>query len=151
MKKKKNKGGRPKIKINWDQFEKLCGMQCTLDEIADWFRCSDDTIENAVKKHFKKGFSDIFNQKRVAGRVSLRRKQMQVAMEGNVTMLIWLGKQYLGQKDEMKLIEEGHPKTVNVNMKGTSHRDRISEVVGILAECGVITGSVEKTGAVGNA
>ena len=33
-------------------------------------------------------------------KIQLREKQWEVAMEGNVQMLIWLGKQYLGQKNE---------------------------------------------------
>ena len=32
-------------------------------------------------------------------KIELRKKQWKVAMEGNVQMLIWLGKNILGQKD----------------------------------------------------
>tara|TARA_Y100001963_G_C6497774_1_gene316461 strand:- start:167 stop:364 length:198 start_codon:yes stop_codon:yes gene_type:complete len=32
-------------------------------------------------------------------KIELRKKQWEVAMDGNVQMLIWLGKQYLGQRD----------------------------------------------------
>jgi len=35
--------GRPKIKIDWEAFEKLCGLQCTQEEIASFFQCSADT------------------------------------------------------------------------------------------------------------
>ena len=44
------KMGRPRIEIDKEEFEKLCDIQCTLTEIAGWFRCSPDTIENWCKR-----------------------------------------------------------------------------------------------------
>lgn len=93
------KMGRPKIEINWTEFEKLCGIQCTLVEIADWFRCSEDTIERAVQTHYGETFAETFKRKSSGGRISLRRKQYEMALKGHPTMLIWLGKQHLGQRD----------------------------------------------------
>lgn len=95
-------GGRPKIEIDKTQFEKLCGLQCTLIEIANYFDCSDDTIENWCKQTYKKGFSEVFRLKRCSGKVSLRRSQFRLA-ETNPTMAIWLGKQYLGQSDKQEI------------------------------------------------
>ena len=46
-----------------------------------------------------------------AGRTSLRRKQMECALAGNVIMQIWLGKQYLGQADKVE------NENVNVNIE----------------------------------
>ena len=40
---------RPKKEIDQEQFEKLCGLQCTKEEVADWFDCSEDTIERWCK------------------------------------------------------------------------------------------------------
>ena len=45
-------------------------------------------------------FADYYKKMSAGGKISLRRKQMQIAMAGNVTMLIWCGKQFLGQKDK---------------------------------------------------
>lgn len=98
------KMGRPEIKINKDDFEKLCGMQCTLIEIAGFFDCSEDTIENWCKKTYRgQTFSDVFKRKSAKGKISVRRKQFQVAESGNATMLIWLGKQYLGQAEKQEV------------------------------------------------
>lgn len=97
----KNKGGRPRIDINWTDFDKLCTLQCTQIEIANWFDCSVDTIERACLREHKIGFAEYYAQKRGKGRISLRRKQWEVAHSGNVSMLIWLGKQYLGQADQV--------------------------------------------------
>lgn len=94
--------GRPRIEINWEQFNKLCGLQCTLLEIASYFDCSDDTIERRVKETHGVTFAEYFAQKRGNGKIALRRKQYEAALAGNVTLLIWLGKQYLGQSDKQE-------------------------------------------------
>lgn len=97
--KKNKKVGRPLIDIDWVEFEKLCAMHCTQEEIADWFRCTMDTIQNRCKIQYGKDFFEVYQEKKGTGKISLRRKQWQVALGGNITMLIWLGKQYLNQKD----------------------------------------------------
>lgn len=92
------KAGRPQIKIDKAQFEKLCALQCTELEIAAYFGCSEDTIERWCKREFKQNFADVFAEKRGLGKISLRRNQWRLS-ETNPTMAIWLGKQYLDQKD----------------------------------------------------
>lgn len=92
------KMGRPMIEIDKQNFEKLCSMQCTLDEIAGFFNCSPDTIENFCKRTYETTFSDIYKSFSAKGKISLRRNQFKIA-EKNATMAIFLGKQYLGQKD----------------------------------------------------
>ena len=94
------KMGRPKIEIDWDQFNKLCSLHCTLEEIAGFFDCSADTIERRVKDKYDITFAEQYVKKSAKGKISLRRKQREVAEAGNVTMLIWLGKQYLKQSDK---------------------------------------------------
>ena|SRR5271165_2700942 len=93
-------GGRPKSEINWKALDALCMAQCTLAEIAAHLGVSDDTIERAVSRERGLSFAEYFEQKRKGGFASLRHNQYQVAMSGNVTMLIWLGKQWLGQSDK---------------------------------------------------
>ena len=95
--------GRPKIEIDVDQFEKLCNIQCTKEEIAGWFNCSEDTIENFCKKEYKDTFSAVFKRHSGKGKVSLRRNQFKLS-ETNVTMAIFLGKQYLGQSDKIETV-----------------------------------------------
>lgn len=97
------KMGRPKIDIDIDQFEKLCNIQCTKEEIAGWFNCSEDTIENFCKKEYKETFSAVFKRHSGKGKVSLRRNQFKLS-ETNVTMAIFLGKQYLGQSDKIETV-----------------------------------------------
>jgi len=98
--------GRPRIEIDWEQFDKLCMIQCTLPEIACFFNCSPDTIERRVKDTHDTNFAAYFELKRGTGKISLRRKQFETAMSGNVAMLIWLGKNWLGQKDRREISDD---------------------------------------------
>lgn len=90
---------RPRIEIDWEDFDKLCGLQCTQLEIANWFECSVDTISRAVKREHDMSFAEYFEQKRGRGKIGLRRWQAEAAKKGNTAMLIWLGKQWLGQSE----------------------------------------------------
>ena len=96
-----NKKGRPKTNIDKSTFEKLCQMQCTLEEIAGFFDCCDDTINNWCKEIYDDNFSGVYKKKSMAGKISLRRNQFKIA-ENNSSMAIFLGKQYLGQKDNVE-------------------------------------------------
>ena len=102
---KKNKGGRPKIEIDWMQFNKLCILQCTLSEIAAWFNCSEDTIENKVKQEHKVGFSDYYRAKKGIGKIALRRKLDHMA-DKNPAVAIFLAKNHLGMSDRQDIVVE---------------------------------------------
>ena len=91
---------RPKKEIDQKQFENLFGLQCTLEEICGWFDVCSDTLETWCNRTYKKSFSEVFAQKRGAGKISLRRSQWRLA-EKSATMAIFLGKQFLGQRDNM--------------------------------------------------
>lgn len=91
--------GRPKKYINKKLFENLCAIQCTQEEICSVLDVCDETLTRWCKETYGMYFSEVFKQKRLEGKTSLRRKQWKLA-EKNATMAIWLGKQYLGQKDE---------------------------------------------------
>lgn len=93
--------GRPKIEIDPVQFEKLCAIQCTKEEVASWFGCSEDTIEKFCARQYKETFTAVYKRHSGKGKVSLRRNQFKLA-ETNVTMAIWLGKQYLGQTEQIE-------------------------------------------------
>lgn len=72
----------------------LAAIQCTYEEIAAVVGTSEVTV--------RKKFGDLVERERLAGRMSLRRAQYQKAVkDGNTAMLIWLGKQFLGQKEKL--------------------------------------------------
>lgn len=90
-------------RIDRDEFEKLCAMQCTTEEIAGFFGCCKDTLFEWGRNEYGRDFSTVFAEKKASGRSSLRRSQWKKATEKNdTTMLIWLGKQYLGQTDKIE-------------------------------------------------
>lgn len=89
---------RPRKEIDQKTFEKLCGLQCTEEEILGWFETTDKTLNSWCKREYGKSFSEVFKEKRGKGKISLRRAQWQLA-EKSASMAIWLGKQYLGQSD----------------------------------------------------
>jgi len=86
--------------IDKEQFETMCGIQCTKLEICAVMKVDDKTLENWCKRTYKKGFSEVFKEKRQKGFASLRRMQYDKALKGNTTMLIFLGKNWLGQSDK---------------------------------------------------
>ena len=101
---------RPRKVINQKQFESLCAIQCTEEEICNVLDVSEKTLISWCNEVYGESFSKVFRQKRDLGKTSLRRNQWKQAEKGNTTMLIWLGKQILKQsesptQDEIKLKE----------------------------------------------
>lgn len=103
---KNPKGGRPPIDIDKTQFEKLCAIQATEEEIAGWFKCSEETIRRFCQNTYGMQFCEVYKRLSANGRISLRRTQFKIAESGNATMAIWLGKQLLGQKDRQDVALE---------------------------------------------
>lgn len=114
------KGDTPaQDRIDKKQFENLCGLQCTLLEICDFFDVEDDTLNSWCKKTYGTTFSEVFKQKRGKGQISLRRMQWKLA-EKNTAMAIFLGKQYLGQKDKIEYTDDGM-KSINENINNIAN------------------------------
>lgn len=114
------KGDTPaQDRIDKKQFENLCGLQCTLLEICDFFDVEDDTLNSWCKKTYGTTFSEVFKLKRGKGQISLRRMQWKLA-EKNTAMAIFLGKQYLGQKDKIEYTDDGM-KSINENINNIAN------------------------------
>lgn len=97
--------GRPTMEFDHSEVEKLGMLGATVPEMAAWFGCAVRTIERRMamregefRRSYEKGFGRL--------KISLRRQQIEVAKGGNVSMLIWLGKQMLGQADKQDVKEE---------------------------------------------
>jgi hypothetical protein len=96
------KVGRPLKQIDWQKVITLCQIFCTESEIASVMDCHIDTLYEACKREHNCNFPDFFKKHSENGRASLRRSQFKKAMEGHPSMLIWMGKQFLGQKDQIE-------------------------------------------------
>ena len=92
----------PKLtEIDWQLCRNLLRIQCTGEEIAGAMGISYDTLERACKRDHKIKFAEYSAQKRAEGKASLRRMQWKAAEDGNITMLIYLGKNMLDQSDRV--------------------------------------------------
>jgi hypothetical protein len=86
-------GRRPTPNIDPKQVEAAASIGLTLEEIGQLLDCSADTLHRKYKKQVERGWSTM--------KSSIKRAQYDVGVnKKNPTMLIWLGKQHLGQSDE---------------------------------------------------
>src|ERR1700677_1085589 len=90
--------GRKAVPIDLLDLEKLCAIQCSDEEIAGFFKVSVRTIQN---RRAQRKFGDVMRQGAAKGSISIRRAQMRLVEAGNVPMIIFLGKNRLGQKDNI--------------------------------------------------
>lgn len=94
--------GRPPVQIDQVQFEKLCGIQCTKEEIADWFMVDENTLNAWCKRVYGHAFSVIYRQKKGMGKISLRRSGFEMA-KVNPTVHIFYAKNHLGMTDHVEI------------------------------------------------
>jgi len=110
--------GRPKIKIDYNLVYRMAKRFATQEDIAMICECSASTLQHDEEflQAFNKGKSQVFKNLRVA--------QYRYAMKGNPQLLIWLGKNYLGQKDTDKI-----PDTMNKDFG-----DKLKDIAKAIAE-----------------
>lgn len=96
------RSGRPRIEINEDQLKGLCRLKPTKADVAAFFKCSEDTIENRVKELGYANFSAFRDQNMVHTRFALVRKAIQKAESGDNTMLIFALKNLCGWADKIE-------------------------------------------------
>lgn len=114
--------GRKKIVIDWKLVDKMLMASCEGTEVAAALGIHPDTLYLRCEKDKKMGFSEYLRQKKAKGDNYLKTKQYQVAMNGDKSMLIWLGKNRLGQSDKVDAKTEvsGGPLQIIVNTKDTA-------------------------------
>jgi AraC-like DNA-binding protein len=111
-----NPNGRPKIavkvkeglserEIDLDQVIYWIGLQASCQEIAASFRVSSDTLVRRIKENFGMTFAELRERTDGQAKLSLRRFQFKLA-EKNASMAIWLGKQWLGQRDNERIEDQ---------------------------------------------
>lgn len=84
--------------INEKLFQGLCSVFCTRDDICNILEVSKDTLLRWCKNTYGADFETVYKRYNAQGKLSVRRLQFKLA-EKSATMAIWLGKQYLGQKE----------------------------------------------------
>lgn len=120
------KRGRPVIDLDMKRLEAFAEMGCTNKEMAAALGVSERTIDSRRRSI---AFRTVIERGDARGTMSLRRKQMSMALSGDRTMLIWLGKQRLGQKDRIATehsgkIDNGPPPHIHVNFVSPEEDDK---------------------------
>ena len=92
-----------------DKIQMLASFGCSITEIAKYFRIDESTVRKKYKDELETGRESL--------KVKLRQLQWDHAARGNTALLIWLGKQYLGQTDRKEI-------------------DLIGNLESVLKECG---------------
>lgn len=127
---------RPELEIDWQKAEEFMMAGSPGTEIAAYFGMHPDTFYKKVEKHYQMGFSALLQEKKSKGEVFIRAKQYAKALgltdTGDNTLLIWLGKTRLNQREQ----DNSHvpPKDLQVdtenNQMEENHklRQRISEL-----------------------
>lgn len=103
--------GRPEAIIDWKKVDDLLISGCSGAQIAGYFGLNPATIYDRCNKDHGIPFSEYSQQKYSKGETILKAHQFAKAIgktkDGDNTLLIWLGKQRLGQKEPDKTLEKG--------------------------------------------
>jgi hypothetical protein len=119
--------GRPRKELDWHTLDSLATLDASLNYCAErqlikWgeevsqqtIKAAREVIERRIQEKFDLTFTEYKDQKKEPVRIKLKQKQIEIAMGGNVTMLIWLGKQYLGQSEKHEVSQDAKG-TLTVN------------------------------------
>ncbi len=112
---------RPLKQIDEKLLAGLARIGCTVEEMASILDCSKDTLERRFAALIEKGRSEM--------KMSLRRQQIRLMENGNATMAIWLGKQYLGQADRQELTGAGGQAIAVKDVTEHSNEERANRIL----------------------
>jgi hypothetical protein len=93
--------GRDKKVVPPRDVERLAAMGCKDIEIGEWFGIDGNTLRYNFSVELQKGRQSLVQ--------SLRQAQLRLALNGNAVMLIWLGKNILGQSESPLDSEANQP------------------------------------------
>lgn len=129
--------GRPRKEFDINVFENLCKIHCSQEAICAYFEIDHKTLDRRIKEQYGKPFSQVFAEKRKIGQIGLRQKQYELALKGNTTMLVWLGKNNLGQRDKHEFTgADGQPliPTERTDIQMTLKNEKAIEALALLKE-----------------
>ena len=116
------KPGPDRWEPDLEELKRLCRLCVTNQEIAAYFGVSENLIYKEMNRNPQ--FRRVVEEGRSMGKLAIRRKQMEVALSGDKTMLIWLGKCLLGQRAEersesieqnpLKALKSRHRKVIEI-------------------------------------
>ena len=116
------------------QFENMCKIQCTKEEIAGVFNVGARTLDRWIKENYGATFDKVYKSYSASGKMSLRRHQFKQS-EKNAVMAIWLGKQYLNQSDQqqVRIVGDDQPddltKAIQSSIKTLKKKQKVKDTV----------------------
>ena len=116
----KRKVGRPRVKIDEGQLEKLAAIECSFEEMASIVGCSVRTLHDNFRTVIEKG--------RAQARASLKRRQFELAMDGNATMLICWGRFVLARRRNRQSNIREPSKSTPMNFDSVSLRESLASL-----------------------
>ena len=127
---------RPQAPIDWKKVDELLIAGCLGTEIAAYFSMHPNTFYDRVQLEFGIGFTEYSQQKRSKGDALLRARQYAKALSGDNTMMVWLGKNRLNQRDgEIKEQTPPNELYLAVQHDNMKLKNRIQELETKLNEC----------------
>lgn len=111
--------GRPGKPVDWDKVDDLLTAGCLGTEVASFFDMHPQTFYNKVIEKYSMSFTEYSTKKKQNGEAILRTHQYAKALgitkEGDNTLLIWLGKQRLNQRETPEDVEVSEAAIKNLN------------------------------------
>jgi hypothetical protein len=116
--------GRKKAEFDKKTFVDLVGLGCNQQEICWFFRdntgkpANIDTLSRWCKREFKLTFQEYKKANGgIARNIQLRKNQLELSKK-NAAMAIFLGKNYLGQKDAIETTDNTPIEKLDAILRG---------------------------------
>ena len=113
---------RPKMMFDQKEFEDLCKIQCTRDDICIVFNCDPKTLTRWCEDTYQAGFKEVFDKLSIGGKTSLRRTLFNMSKTKPV-IAIWLSKQYLGMSDKQEISNIVPDKDITITFVNSKNED----------------------------
>ena len=111
-----------------DKIQMLASFGCSIIEIAKYFQMDESTVRKKYREALETGRESL--------KVKLRQLQWDHAARGNTALLIWLGKQYLGQTDKQE-VDHNHQMKDLLKEVGYEDNPRLEQGEQALIEKGI--------------
>lgn len=105
---------REEIKFDLKDVYEVSRSYCSFIELSHMFNCSLTTIQDRYKNNLE--FKQAVDRGRLEAIKGLRRKQLDMAMDGNTQMAIWMGKQILGQSDKQEIDQLSRVEPISIEI-----------------------------------
>ena len=109
-----SKRGRPMVEFDYDELYELSKTHCSFVDLAKFFNCSESTVNDRYRDDPE--FKIAGDRGRFEAIKGLRRRQLELAMDGNTQMAIWLGKQLLGQTDRVDVDQLSRVEPISIEI-----------------------------------